>query len=62
MLVTELNEHIGYDKAAAIAKEAWAKGITLKEAAVSLGILNEKDFDHFVVPSKMIAPHSGKDT
>jgi fumarate hydratase class II len=56
MLVTALNEHIGYDKAAAIAKEARAKGITLKEAAVSLGILSAEEFDQFVVPSKMIAP------
>ncbi|MBN1973799.1 MAG: class II fumarate hydratase, partial [Sedimentisphaerales bacterium] len=56
MLVTALNKHIGYDKAAIIAKEAHVKGITLREAAVSLGILSAEDFDKFVVPAKMIAP------
>jgi fumarate hydratase class II len=56
MLVTALNRHIGYDKAAAIAKEAYNRGITLKEAAVSLGIITAEDFDKFVVPGKMIAP------
>ena len=56
MLVTALNRHIGYDKAAMIAKEAHAKGTTLKEAAVSLNILSAEEFDKFVVPAKMIAP------
>ena len=56
MLVTVLNKHIGYDKAAMIAKEAYNKGITLKEAAVSLGILSAEDFDKFVIPGEMIAP------
>lgn len=56
MLVTALNRHIGYDKAAMIAKEAYAKGTTLKEAAVSLNILSAEDFDKFVIPAKMIAP------
>ncbi len=61
MLVTALNEHIGYEKGAKIAKEAHAKGITLKEAAVSLGILTAEEFDRFVVPEKMIAPHKNNE-
>ena len=44
MLVTALNQHIGYENGAKIAKEAYAKGMTLKEAAVSLGILSEEEF------------------
>ncbi len=56
MLVTALNKHIGYDKAAMIAKEAYSKGTTLKEAAVSLNILSAEDFDRIVVPAKMLAP------
>ena len=56
MLVTALNQHIGYDKAARIAKEAHAKGVTLKEAAVDLGILSAEKFDELVVPEKMVAP------
>jgi fumarate hydratase class II len=56
MLVTALNQHLGYDKAARIAKEAHAKGVTLKEAAVGLGILSAEKFDKLVVPKKMIAP------
>lgn len=56
MLVTALNRYIGYDKAALIAKEAHAKGTTLREAAVSLGILSPEEFDRIVVPEKMIAP------
>ena len=56
MLVTALNSHIGYDKAAMIAKEAHVKGTTLKEAAVSLNILTAEEFDRIVVPAKMIAP------
>ena len=56
MLVTALNQHIGYDKAARIAKEAHAKGVTLKEAAVGLGLLSAEKFDELVVPEKMVAP------
>jgi fumarate hydratase class II len=56
MLVTALNRYIGYDKAARIAKEALAKGTTLRDAAVSLGILSPEEFDRIVVPEKMIAP------
>ncbi len=56
MLVTALNPHIGYDKAAAIAKKAYTENTTLKEAALSLGFLTEKEFDEWVVPKNMIHP------
>jgi len=54
MLVTALNTHIGYDNAAKIAKKAHEDGTTLKEATLALGFLDEKQFDEFVDPSKMI--------
>lgn len=54
MLVTALNTHIGYDKAAKIAKNAHAKGITLKESALELGFLTAEEFDRWVVPSEMV--------
>lgn len=54
MLVTALNPHIGYEKAAEIAKTAFQKGWTLKQTAVELGILSEERFDEIVVPSKMV--------
>jgi len=57
MLVTALNPHIGYDNAAKVAKKAYADGTTLKEAAVALGLLTEKEFDEKVRPEKMIAPN-----
>ena len=53
MLVTALNTHIGYEKAAEIAKKAHKEGSTLKEAALSLGYVSEKEFDEWVDPSKM---------
>jgi fumarate hydratase class II len=53
MLVTALNTHIGYDKAAKIAKEAHKNGTTLKEEAVKLGFLTESEFDEWVDPLKM---------
>ncbi|HTS24088.1 MAG TPA: class II fumarate hydratase [Casimicrobiaceae bacterium] len=56
MLVTALNPHIGYDKAAAIAKKAHREGTTLKEAALALGYVTEKQFDEWVRPEKMIGP------
>jgi fumarate hydratase class II len=59
MLVTALNPHIGYDKAAQIAKHAHTQGTTLKEAAVSLGFLTAEEYDCIVVPEDMIGP--GKD-
>lgn len=54
MLVTALNPHIGYEKAAKIAKTAHADNSTLKEAAVKLGFLTAEQFDGFVVPENMI--------
>ncbi len=56
MLVTALNEHIGYDKAAAIAKKANKEGTTLKAAALTLGHLTEEEFDRMVVPERMTRP------
>lgn len=56
MLVTALNPIIGYDKAALIAKTAHKEGITLKEAALKLGVLTEEQFDNYVVPEKMLGP------
>jgi fumarate hydratase class II len=53
MLVTALNTHIGYEKAAEIAKKAHKEGSTLKEAALGLGYLTEEEFDSWVDPSKM---------
>ena len=54
MLVTALNNHIGYDNAAKIAKKAHKEGISLKEAAIALNLVSEKDFDKWVDPKKMI--------
>lgn len=56
MLVTALNPHIGYDKAAKIAKAAFENGTTLREEAVRLGFLSSEDFDRFVRPETMIGP------
>jgi fumarate hydratase class II len=54
MLVTALNPHIGYDKAAQIAKKAYGEGTTLREAALALGFLTEAEFDEWVRPEKML--------
>jgi fumarate hydratase, class II len=56
MLVTALNPHIGYDNAAKIAKKAHAEGTTLKEAALSLGLVKAEDFDKWIKPEEMISP------
>jgi fumarate hydratase class II len=53
MQVTALNRHIGYDKAAAIAKKAHKEGLTLKEAALGLGYVTEEEFAKWVVPLEM---------
>ncbi|MGR4867922.1 class II fumarate hydratase [Variovorax sp. LARHSF232] len=53
MLVTALNTHIGYDKAAFIAKKAHKEGTSLREAAIASGHLTGEQFDAWVVPSKM---------
>ena len=57
MLVTALNQHIGYDKAAKIAKTAHHEGISLQEAAVKLGFLTKEEFSQYVKPQDMLAPH-----
>lgn len=54
MLVTALNTHIGYEKAAKIAKTAHENGTTLKEEALNLGYLTAEQFDEWVDPSKMV--------
>jgi fumarate hydratase, class II len=54
MLVTALNPHIGYEKAAAIAKNAHKRGITLRESALALGYVTAKQFDEWVRPEKMV--------
>ena len=56
MLVTSLNKHIGYDKAAQIALKAWREDKTLKRAALELGFISEQQFDEWVKPEKMIGP------
>jgi len=56
MLVTALNQHIGYDSAAKIAKKAYKDGTTLREAAVALGLVSEEDFRRLVDPRKMVKP------
>ncbi|MFZ3152480.1 class II fumarate hydratase [Pseudomonas sp.] len=54
MLVTALNPHIGYDKAAQIAKQAYQDGTTLREAALQLGYLSNEQFDAWVRPENML--------
>jgi len=56
MLVTALAPKIGYDRAAAIAKAAHAKGTTLREEAIRLGDVSAEEFDRLVRPEKMIRP------
>src|ERR1700734_2313591 len=53
MLVTALNQHIGYDKAAKLAKTAHQKGLSLREANRELGYLTEEEFDRYMRPEKM---------
>jgi len=56
MLVTALNPHIGYDNAAKVAKKAYKENMTLKAAAVALGLLTAEKFDEIVRPEKMLGP------
>jgi len=56
MLVTALAPHIGYDRAAEIAKKAHREGSTLREAALTLGYVSAQDFDRWVKPEAMIGP------
>ena len=59
MLVTALNPHIGYDKAAQIAKKAHKEGTTLKAAALTLGYVTEQQFDEWVRPADMVGNVKG---
>jgi fumarate hydratase, class II len=56
MVVTALSPHIGYDKAAEIAKKAHKEKTTLKKAALALGHVNEEEYDRLVVPKEMTGP------
>ncbi|NYT23490.1 class II fumarate hydratase [Alcaligenaceae bacterium] len=56
MLVTALNRHIGYDKAAAIAKKAQKEGTTLREAALELGYVTAEQYGQWIVPMDMTQP------
>ncbi|MEO8071628.1 MAG: class II fumarate hydratase, partial [Acidobacteriota bacterium] len=56
MLVTALNQHIGYDNASKIAKNAHKKGTSLKQSAIELGILDGDKFDELVKPEEMTHP------
>jgi fumarate hydratase class II len=56
MTVTALNPHIGYEKAAEIAKKAHQEGTDLKTAALALGYVSKEEFEKWVRPEKMIGP------
>ena len=56
MLVTSLNAHIGYDKAAEIALKAWREDTTLRASALALGYLADEDFTKWVQPGDMVSP------
>ena len=57
MLVTALNPHIGYEKAAQIAKKAHKEGLTLKESAIQSGHVTEEQFEEWIKPEDMVDPH-----
>ena len=59
MLVTALNPHIGYEKAAKISGTAYREDITLREAAMNLGFLTGEQFDSWVRPEEMTHPLGG---
>ena len=54
MLVTALNPHIGYENSAKIAKKALKENLTLRQAAISLGLVSTEDFDLWVKPEDML--------
>ena len=56
MLVTTLNPHIGYDKAAEVAEKAYKDNLSLREAIIDLGYMSGEEFDQLVQPEKMIHP------
>jgi len=51
-----LKPHIGYDKAAKVAKKAYTENLSLREAIVELGYMGAEEFDKLVQPEKMIRP------
>ena len=57
MLVTALNPHIGYERAADVAKTAYAQGKTLREVVVEKGLMSAERFDELVIPADMARPH-----
>jgi fumarate hydratase, class II len=57
MLVTALAPHIGYDRAAQVAKKAHQEGITLRESALALGAVTAEQFDDWVRPEEMVGPN-----
>jgi fumarate hydratase class II len=59
MLVTALTPHIGYDRAARIAKYAHEHGSTLRAAALTLESISAEQFDAWVDPSRMLGPRAG---
>jgi fumarate hydratase, class II len=56
MLVTALSPHIGYEKAAQVSLKAYREDLTLREAALQLGLLTEAQFDEWVRPEEMTHP------
>ena len=56
MLVTALNSHIGYDKAAEVAKKAYEDNTSLRDTIITLDYMSGEDFDKLVQPEKMIYP------
>ena len=56
MLITALNSHIGYDKAAEVAKKAYKDNSSLRDAIIALGYMSGEGFDKFVKPEEMVTP------
>jgi fumarate hydratase class II len=56
VIVTALNPHIGYDKAAQIAKKAYGDGSTLRAAGIELGLVTGEQYDEWVRPDRMLGP------
>jgi fumarate hydratase class II len=61
MLVTALSPHLGYDRAAAVARKAYQEHKTLRQAGVELGYFTAAEFDQWVQPEQMTQPHPQRD-
>ena len=61
MLVTALAPHIGYDRAAEVAKRAHREGSSLREAALALGYVTVEEFDRWVRPAAMVHPSDDRE-